>query len=172
MEQLGAIGFGFALLGGVYDLLTRRIPNWITFSGAALGLAAQIYLSGLVGGLHSLLGMGIALLLFLPIYVFQYMGAGDVKLLMAVGAWFNGVAVFYIAVGAILVGAVFAFFEIVFRGRLLAVAKNTFSFLRSVFVPGLVVEKLKVDESRKFAFGICIAIATALFIYLRHEGKL
>jgi prepilin peptidase CpaA len=172
MEQLAAFAFGIALLGGGYDLLTRKIPNWITFSGAAVGLAAQIYFSGFVGGLHSLWGMGVALLLFLPIYIFQYMGAGDVKLLMAVGAWLDGLAIFYVAVGAILVGALYAFVEILYRRRLLAVAKNTFSFLRSVFVPGLVVEKIKLDESRKFAFGICIALSTAIYIFLKHEGKI
>jgi prepilin peptidase CpaA len=171
MEQLGPFAFACGLLGGVYDLLTRRIPNWITFGGAGLGLIVQIYYGGFPGALHSLLGMLVALLLFLPIHVFGYMGAGDVKLLMAVGAWLNGIQILYVALGSILVGAAYALVEIIIRRRFLAVVKNTYLFLRSVFVPGLVVEKLRVDD-RKFAFGICIAISTALWMYLRHEGRL
>ncbi len=132
MEQLGAFAFACGLLGGVYDLLTKRIPNWITFGGAGLGFAMQIYYGGFPGALHSLLGMLVALLLFLPIYVFGYMGAGDVKLLMAVGAWLNGIHILYVAIGSILVGACYALGEIIWRGRLLAVVRNTYSFLRSV----------------------------------------
>ena len=58
------------------------------------------------------------------------------------------------------------------RGRLLAVARNIYSFLRALFVPGLVVEKLRLDESRKFAFGICIAAAVAGLLVLDRAGRL
>jgi hypothetical protein len=58
------------------------------------------------------------------------------------------------------------------RGRLKAVVWNTYSFLRAALVPQLEVEKLKVDESRKFAFGVCIAIGVGLVIFLRHQGRL
>jgi hypothetical protein len=78
----------------------------------------------------------------------------------------------HVAAGAIIFGGVFALFEVIFRGRFLAVFKNGFSFLRSVLVPGLVLEKLKVDEKRKFAFGVCIAAAVAGVIYLQHAGRL
>lgn len=171
MEQLEAFAFGCGLFGGVYDLLTKRIPNWITFSGITLGIAAQVFQLGLPGLWQSFAGVLVALLLFFPIYAFGYMGAGDVKLLMAVGAFVNGTAILYIALGSILVGASYALVDICIRKRLFIVIKNTFSYLRSIFVPGLVVENLKVD-ARKFPFGICIAISTAIWIYFKHGGQL
>lgn len=171
MEQLEAFAFGCGLLGGIYDLLTKRIPNWITFSGLGLGMAAQVYQFGWPGLMYSGAGIVVALLLFFPIYAFGYMGAGDVKLLMAVGAWLNGTSIAYVALGSILVGACYALIDILFRRRLLIVVRNTYSYLRSIFVPGLVVENLRVD-SRKFPFGICIAVSTALWIYLKHGGLL
>jgi Flp pilus assembly protein protease CpaA len=172
MDQLSSAAFAFALVGGVHDLLTRKIPNWVTFTGVALGLMAQFWLLGFPGLLDGFLGFALGFALYFPIYAFGYMGAGDVKLLMAVGAWIGWRGCLYVAAGAVVIGAVYALGEIIYRGRLLAVVKNTYSFLRALFVPGLLPEKLKLDHSRKFAFGICIAGAVALLIYLRHSGRL
>lgn len=172
MEQLSSAAFALALVGGVHDLLTKKIPNWITFTGAALGLIAQFWLLGLPGLLDGFLGLGLGFALYFPIYAFGYMGAGDVKLLMAVGAWLGWHGCFQVAAGAVVIGAIFALGEIIYRGRFIAVVKNTFSFLRAIFLPGLVPEKLKVDHGRKFAFGICIAGAVAALIFLRHSGRI
>lgn len=170
MEQLNAIAFALALFGGMHDLLTRRIPNWFTFPAMVAGLAAQAYFLGGAGLLDGLGGLALAFACFLPMYAFGYMGAGDVKLLMVVGAWMGVRACCNVMVASVLLGAAFALVEVIYRGRLLAVLKNTYSFLRSVFVPALVAERIKVDETRKFAFGVCIAGAVALVIYLGPAG--
>lgn len=170
MEELSRVAFAISLLGGVHDLLTTRIPNWLTFPAMAAGLAAQVYFFGLPGAGDSLLGVALGFALFYPIHAFGYMGAGDVKLLMAIGAWLGWHACWLVAAGSVVVGAIYALAEVIYRGRLLAVIKNTLQFLRSVLVPGLVVEKLKLDHSRKFAFGLCLTISVAGWIYLRHAG--
>lgn len=172
MEQLSHAAFAVSLLGGVHDLLTRKIPNWLTFPAMFVGVAAQVWVFGWAGALDGSLGLLLGFVLFFPIYAFGYMGAGDVKLLMAVGAWLGWHNCLKIAVVSVIFGAVYAFFEIIWRGRLMAVAYNTYSFLRALFVPGLVAEKLRVDQSRKFAFGICIALAVAGLIYVNNGGKL
>lgn len=176
MEQLilyaYAAAMAFALLGGVHDLLTKRIPNWVTFPGMALGLAAQGWWLGWAGLGNGLLGILLTLALYGPIYAFGYMGAGDVKLLMAAGAWLGWWRGGHVAVVAVVIGAAYAFVEICWRGRLKAVAYNTYSFLRALFVPGLVAEKLKLDETRKFAFGLCIAGAVATTLWLEQAGRL
>jgi prepilin peptidase CpaA len=171
MEQLSAAAFAVSLLGGVNDLLTRKIPNWLTFTAMAVGLAAQAWLMGTPGLLDGALGLGLGFALFFPVYALGYMGAGDVKLLMAVGAWVGWSDCLKIAVGSIVIGAAYALIEITLRGRLPAVIRSTYSFLRALLVPGLVAEKLKLDENRKFAFGICVALAVAGLIMLRHQGR-
>lgn len=176
MEQLSgtlsSAAFAISLLGGVHDLLTRRIPNWLTFPAVALGLGAQAWVAGWGGLLDGFLGVLLGFALFFPIYALGHMGAGDVKLQMAVGAWLGWWLGLHVAVGAVALGAAYALVEVVFRGRLFAVIRNGWQFLRSLLVPGLVVEKLKVDEKRKFAFGICIAGAVAGVIWCVHTGKL
>lgn len=170
--QLVTGAFAVTLTGGVHDLLTKRIPNWITFPGLCLGIAAQAWVLGWSGVGDGLLGVTLGLALYVPVYAIGYMGAGDVKLLMAAGAWLGWMSCLRVAAGAVVLGALYAFVEITFRGRLVAVARNTYSFLRALFVPGLVAEKLRLDESRKFAFGICIAAAVAGLVVLDRAGRL
>ncbi|MGZ3741466.1 MAG: A24 family peptidase [Bdellovibrionota bacterium] len=171
-DTLNGAAFAVGLFGGVHDVLTRRIPNWFTFPAIALGICAQAWYAGAAGALSGLGGLALGFALFFPMYALGYMGAGDVKLQMAVGAWMGWWLGLYVAVGAVFVGGIYALFEVIFRGRFLAVFRNGYSFLRSLLVPGLVPEKLRVDENRKFAFGACIAISVAAVIYLEHRGGL
>src|SRR2546428_8401134 len=69
------------------DLRTRRIPNSITVTGAAAGLLLQAFYHVVSGAVQSLAGAGLGLAIFLVFYVAGGMGAGDVKLFGAVGAF-------------------------------------------------------------------------------------
>src|SRR6267154_6689276 len=69
------------------DLRTRRIPNWITVSGAAVGLGLHILYGGMSGAMQSLAGTALGLAIFIGLYAAGGMGAGDVKLFGAVGAF-------------------------------------------------------------------------------------
>ena len=76
----------FALAAGVLDYRSRRIPNWLTVTGALAGLC----LSALGGSSHfisSLQGFGAALGVGLILYFARTLGAGDAKFMAAIGAW-------------------------------------------------------------------------------------
>ena len=81
------------LVAAVYDVRYRRIPNWVTVTGVALGVALNAFLRApadawfsLAGVWFSLRGLGLAFGVYLVLYVIRAMGAGDVKLMAAVGA--------------------------------------------------------------------------------------
>lgn len=78
----------YALLAGslYYDLRERRIPNFLTFTGVVVGLILQAILYGREGLLASFLGLGLGLLVLFPLFAVNKFGAGDVKLLAAIGA--------------------------------------------------------------------------------------
>jgi len=88
--MIGVIQIGLitlVVMAAWSDLRTRHIPNWITAPGAAFGLILQTYYFGIQGTLASLEGAAIGLAFFIAFYIAGGMGAGDVKLFGAVGAF-------------------------------------------------------------------------------------
>lgn len=69
-----------------YDVRTRKIPNWLNLSGLVLGLGLNTLLLHGHGIVVALLGLGLSLLVYVPLYLIRGMGAGDVKLMAAVGS--------------------------------------------------------------------------------------
>jgi len=71
------------------DILSRRIPNIFSVGAIFCGLAYLAYAGqAILGGgwFEVMAGMLIALLLTLPAYLMRWLGAGDVKLLLAIAA--------------------------------------------------------------------------------------
>ncbi|MGB0909869.1 MAG: A24 family peptidase [Nitrospirales bacterium] len=77
----------FALVAaGITDVRSSKIPNVITFPLAAIGLCIHGLSNGLEGVFFSLEGLALGFGLLFIFYLLGGMGAGDVKLLGAVGA--------------------------------------------------------------------------------------
>ncbi|MGI6037028.1 MAG: A24 family peptidase [Limnochordia bacterium] len=85
-EMVDNLLLGGVLMAGLWDVVSRRIPNWLTFGLMACGLIAGFYFGGLDGLTRSLQGLLLGGLLLLLPFVSGGMGAGDVKMLAAVGA--------------------------------------------------------------------------------------
>lgn len=69
----------------ITDLRSHRIYNWLTFPAILIGLLLNSLGSGLPGLLFAVGGIAVAAL-SLVLFLLGAMGAGDVKLLVAVGA--------------------------------------------------------------------------------------
>jgi prepilin peptidase CpaA len=74
------------LVAGAYDVLYRRIPNWLTLSGIITGLALNTFLYRGPGLRLSLLGLTVSFAVYFLLYSLRAMGGGDVKLMAAIGA--------------------------------------------------------------------------------------
>ena len=85
-QVVWATTLAFTLYAGWIDGHTRRIPNWLTVPGFLAGVAVQSSLNGWHGALASLEGTGLALALLLPLLLLRALGAGDWKLMGAVGS--------------------------------------------------------------------------------------
>src|SRR5690242_11677682 len=71
----------------IYDVRYRRIPNWLTVMGVAVGLLLNSFLyPGWPGLRLGLLGLAVAFGVYFVLYALRAMGAGDVKLMAAIGA--------------------------------------------------------------------------------------
>ena len=109
---------GCALLGSVFDVKSRRIPNFITGPAILFGLLLHLTLGGWGQFFNSLAAGLICGLIFLLFYLAGGMGAGDVKLIMAVGCIAGLSHVAYLLVLTALSGGVMAVGLALIRGRL------------------------------------------------------
>jgi prepilin peptidase CpaA len=84
--QAGVI-FGACLIALIWDLSSRRIPNWLTVPMLATGLIWSTWMRGPWGFLDALAAALILALPYVLLFVFAGGGGGDVKLMAAIGAW-------------------------------------------------------------------------------------
>ena len=71
----------------ITDLRSRRIPNWLVLPFLFLGIGVSTWMQGWHGLGQSAAGMGMGLVIFGLLFMLGGMGAGDVKLFAAIGAW-------------------------------------------------------------------------------------
>jgi prepilin peptidase CpaA len=91
LEAAASIAVNGLLVGAlgravVTDIRARRIGNRVTYPAMLAGLIANAVGSGGPGALHSALGWLLGLGIMLIPFVLGAMGAGDVKLMAAIGA--------------------------------------------------------------------------------------
>jgi prepilin peptidase CpaA len=94
----------------ITDLRSRRIRNRLTYPAMAIGLAANAATGGWSGLSTSALGWLVALGLMLLPFAMGAMGAGDVKLLLAIGALKGPHFVLLVAVYGGLAGGLLALY--------------------------------------------------------------
>lgn len=90
------------------DLRSRRIPNWLVLPFFAVGVLVSCWFNGWHGLGQSLSGAGLGLLSFGVLFMLGGMGAGDVKLFAAIGAWIGPTQLLIALVLTALVGGVIA----------------------------------------------------------------
>ena len=95
-----------AVVAALWDLRTRRIPNLLTFGAALAALLVNAYLSGLTGLGWSIAGWLVGVAFFFPFFALGGMGAGDVKLLAALGAWLGPALAVWVALFSLIAGGV------------------------------------------------------------------
>ena len=153
------------------DWRTRRIPNWLTVSGALAGLAANAILRGWHGALISLEGAGLALGLLLPLVLLRGLGAGDWKLMGAIGAVMGWQAMLSILFVAVLISAITAVFQMVAAKRVKETLLNVMTLAMGFATFGLRANpeiSLDSPNSIKQPFGAAVAAATVFNFVLEH----
>lgn len=170
MSVISVAALSVAAFACVCDLRTRRIPNWLTFGAAAVALVFH-FITGGAGGVAQSIGgcaAGVALLI-LP-YALGGMGAGDVKLVGALGAWLGAGDTFWLAMYTGIAGAVMAVVVSVWHGYLRQAWRNVWVLLTYWRVSGLrPFPELTLATSRgpRLAYAAPILVGTLVVLWLR-----
>jgi prepilin peptidase CpaA len=144
-----------------WDLRERRIPNAITLPALGLALALHGATQAGQGLLLSALGALVAGALLLPGYLLRATGAGDVKLLMAVGAFLGWPSALLAGLLSLVVGGVLGLAFALLKGRLGAVLGRSLGLARwmALRAAGAPLDR-PGTSGLKLPFGVAIALAT------------
>lgn len=171
-DRLRIALFAFLILGVCYDVLRKRIPNWLNGFGLCAAFAAAGFADGWPGVADAGFGMVVGLLCLLPLYAFASMGAGDVKMMAVVGAFVGAAKVAAIALVSIFVAAAMSVCVILLRGELPALGRRYGAMLahllaarERVYLPPRSGEW----AGRRVAFAPAIAVGTAVVVLWRPD---
>jgi len=157
------------IMAGIWDWRTRRIPNWLTLSSVILGIGLNAFLYQTAGVWLSLKGLGLALLIYFPLFLLRGMGAGDVKLMAALGAivgWQNWLGILIVTS---ILGGIAALVVVILKGRF-------WKTLENIWFIGLSIRKreapyasnpqldVRSDQAMRLPHGVVIAFGTVAFL--------
>jgi len=158
----------------------RRIPNWLTAGGAAVAVLLNAFLFQTPGAFifrywpgvrSSLLGLVLAFGVYFVLHVLHAMGAGDVKLMAAVGALTGPRDWFGIFVITAILGGLMALILVVAKKRIWKTAWNL-GFIVGELTHGKAAymsnEELDVKSPKalRMPHGAVIAVGTLFFLAL------
>ena len=159
------------IVAAATDIRSRRIPNWLTLFGVCAGLSLNWYISGLPGILTSLEGMGLGFGAYFVLYCLHAMGAGDVKLMAAVGAIIGPGNWFAVFIATAIAGGVLALGLMIWKGRVRETLWNVF-FIAGELAHFRAPHKRRSDldvkdpRSLKMPHGVAIAAGTVTCLLL------
>ncbi len=161
------------IVATIFDLAVHKIPNLITYPTMASALIYYFVVMGLEGVLFSFKGLALGIILFIVPYLMGVMGAGDAKLMGAVGSILGAEGVFMSSICTAIVGGFYAVILLLMHPRYLKeflqrhfVSLKTFVFTgRYITIPAA-----EPDRQPKLYYATAIALGTFVYILLDYVG--
>ena len=169
----------------VTDIRRNRIPNALVLMALCAGLLVNLvgpdvgirsaglftYSPGALGLKRSLLGVLTGFAVFMPHYLMRAMGAGDVKLMAAIGSFVGAADMLNVALSVMIMGGVLAVCRMVWAGNSRQVLQNVYVILLSTFFASGVPFDPATQSADKMPFAIAIAVGLLAYggwIYTDH----
>lgn len=157
------------LAAAFYDIKSGRIPNRLTFSAMLLAIIYNTSINGLEGLIFSIEGAGLGIILLIIFYFLGGMGAGDVKLMGAVGSILGPKGVFIAFILTALAGGLYAIILLAINGHIVNTLKRYLLILRSILQTKKIFYIPPPEEEKKvrLRYGLSIAAGTILSIFMK-----
>jgi prepilin peptidase CpaA len=158
-----------ATLSAVYDVRSRRIPNFITLPAMVFGLILHVALGGWRQLATAAAGGLICGLIFFVFYLAGGMGAGDVKLITAAGCIAGLPLIGHLLLWTALAGGVMAIGMALYRRQLVTTLRNMCAIVVHHRVMGLthhVQFNISNDRTLRLPYALAITAGSALTLCL------
>ncbi len=152
------------------DLRSRRIPNWLVLPFLVAGIAVSGWFHGWHGVGQSLAGVALGTLIYGFLFWMGGMGAGDVKLCAAIGAWIGPDQLFIALVVTGMAGGIMVLCWAAFGGFLKDLFKGTGNLVFGWRERGQLTDPELVLSNplrRKMPYAPAIAIGTLISFFAR-----
>ena len=164
------------LTAAIYDLRYRRIPNWLVLTALVVGFGLNTFLFEMAGLKRAALGMALALAIYFPLYLLRAMGAGDAKLMAALGSIVGPGNWIVLFVATAVLGGMVAVIVLLFAGRIRKTFWNVGWIINEIIhfrAPYHSSEELDVRSARamRLPHGVAIALGSIAFLVLEHKLK-
>ena len=163
----GAISL--VVLAGWIDWRVRKIPNWLTVPALAVGLVLSGAFWRWAGLKSSLEGAGLSLGILLPFVLVRALGAGDWKLMGALGAFLWPQRLIVVLLGTVLVSGLMSAVEVIRQRKVIETSRNLLTLLvaySTFHVNNVRAISLDNPGLLKVPFGVAAAISTVSFFVL------
>ena len=159
------------LAAAIIDLKTYRIPNYLILSGILAALAFHFSSDGFNGLLFSFLGIVVGIGLLIIPYLMGGMGAGDAKLMGAVGGMLGPKGVFIAFLLTALVGGIYALGILAYYGGFRETLLRYLQMLKIFFLTGKVsyVSPPVQDAKPRLRYGIAISLGTVIAVFMNNK---
>ncbi len=165
---LALVALLLAITAAVWDVRQHRIPNWLTLPGIVVGVVLRGALLGWKGFGSAVEGCLLAGGVMFLFYMVRAMGAGDVKLMAAIGSLVGPGQAMNIVLATAICGGLLGIVYALHRGRLWSTFKNVGSVLKFHALAGLQPHpefNLDNAEVLRLPYGLPIALGT-LYVFL------
>jgi len=179
-----------ALLAGLTvaaltDLHSRKIPNFLVLPGLLLALTIQLtaplghevlgYPAGSIGFGAALAGIAVGFAALFPLYALRAMGAGDVKLMMMVGAFLGPLQTLGVVVLTFVAGGVLAILMALWQRSFPQLSTNLRFMLTTSAVRAAGGESPRIEPLTQTAgrmpYAVAIAAGVLLQLILVRSGR-
>ncbi|MEW6173490.1 MAG: prepilin peptidase [Bacillota bacterium] len=163
MSVLDVLLIAIVLISIVTDLYRRRIYNVVLFPAIIFAIVYRCVTGGLAGAIDGLTGLVVGMALLIIPYFNGGVGAGDVKLLGAIGACGGPMFVLYTFLAGAVMGGVASCYLLLRDGRLWTALKGA---CLSLILPGSAGVWLG-ESCLKFPYGVMFCLGVFVAFWLR-----
>jgi prepilin peptidase CpaA len=154
-------------VAAISDVRYRKVRNWLTVPAMVVGLSLAFHARGHVGLVDSLKGLAIMLAVGLFVYLIGFIGAGDAKLLTAVGSFVGSSAVGAILLWSAVMGGVMALIVVFVRYGVMGGPKRIASGFATMVVAKSVRAGVVDEKATRLPYSLAIAAGTVLWMIAR-----